>query len=236
MLLNVCQPLQAGETFTMAFHLGPEDDPLIEVGQRFFTEAFRRLGLDFAYEVYPKKRCSVMVDKGILDGVPTGPVNLNETYPNMIRVEEPVLRIKYCAYATKTKIRLYGWESLKGSPYRVEAILGFSSPEKKLPQVVKPEQLSYVNTVAQGLNKLRTERTDIFIHIYYHVQYALNTPQFQDEGIVEVGVMQESVSFPFLHRRHADLAPKLANVMKQMQAAGMIERHWSQIMEPKRGG
>lgn len=148
----------------------------------------------------------------------------------MIRVKGPSFTIRYSAFAINSKISIDGWDSLRETEYYVEAIHGYYNAEKMLSHVVKPERLSYVTSVEQALKKLLSGRTDIFIHLDQHVKKVLNTPAFKDTRITELGVMQELETYPFLHKKHVHLAPKLAAVLQQMKAEGLFERYWEQTM------
>jgi ABC-type amino acid transport substrate-binding protein len=134
------------------------------------------------------------------------------------------------AFATNAAIQLNGWESLRGATYRVEYLIG-AVVERNLQQVVKPGLLSAVATAEQALKKLRAGRTDIFVHVESLVLPLLQTPEFKDAGIAPVGVMEKQDAYPFLHNKHAALAPKLAEVMQQMKAEGLFAQYQKQAAE-----
>ncbi len=95
----------------------------------------------------------------------------------------------------------------------------------QLSKVVPPERLSFVPTIEQALKKLRAGRTDIFVYVEPLVLSVLRSAEFQDAGIQMVGMMEEFALYPFLHKKHADLAPKLAEALKQMKAEGLFEQY-----------
>jgi len=113
-------------TITMAFFEAPEKEPLFKYAELLYTEAFRRLGFGFVYEVYPLKRCSAMADAGAVDGEPGRIRDYNQMYPNLIRVEEPVLTTVYLAFSTNAAMHLNGWDSLQDTTYRVDYRIGES--------------------------------------------------------------------------------------------------------------
>jgi hypothetical protein len=232
-VLTPFQAVSAAETFTMAFFETPEKEPLLRFAELVYIEAFQRLGLEFTYAVYPQKRCGVLVNAGEVDGEPGRVGNHNQTFPNLIRVEEPIVEVKMAAFAIDPSISLDGWESLQGTTYNVEYIIGGTDTEDNLPKFVDPERLSKVATVEQALKKLRAGRTDIFIHAEELVLSVLRTEEFKDSGIVKVGLMQDHSAYPFLYKKHADIAPKLAAVLKQMKAEGLYAQYWEQAMQGK---
>ncbi len=222
------------KTITMAFEKEPDKEPLFMLAQMLYTEAFKRLGMTFAYRVYPGQRCSVMANTGRVDGEPGRFIGYSQICPNMVRVEESVATLHEAAFAKDASISLNGWESLKGTDLRVAYILGCQAEEVYLPKVVRPERLSRVATIEQALIMLDAGRTDVLIQTESSVMAVLLTPKFKDFKIVKVGIMEELDVYPFLHKRHAELAPKLARVLKEMKAQGLLEenkRHMWQLLK-----
>ena len=118
-LLIAPQGAGAVEIFTMAFGGDPAQQPLYRFYERLYGEAFRRLGYQFAYQVYPSKRASVMANGGEVDGEPQRVRDYAVSYPNLIRVNEPSFTNRVLAFATNPDIRLDGWDSLRGTPSRL---------------------------------------------------------------------------------------------------------------------
>jgi hypothetical protein len=53
----------------------------------------------------------------------------------------------------------------------------------------------------------------------------LKTDEFKDAGIREVGILMEIPIGMFLHKKHADLVPQLAETLKAMKAEeGLMEQ------------
>lgn len=227
------QRVQAVESFTMAFFASPDEEPLLKYAELVYVEAFHRLGMNFSYQVYPPKRCGVVVNSGRVDGEP-GRVGLyNQKFPNLIRVEMPIIRLRVVAFAIDPSIRLEGWDSLQGTIYHVESILGSHASGMQLPKVVAPDRLSQVVTVKQALKKLQAGRTDIFVGTEGLVLPLLQTEEFIGSNIVPVGEMQDSLYYPFLHYSRADLVPKLAGVLAQMKEEGLLEKYYQEAVRPE---
>jgi len=221
----------ATETITIAFWEEPSESLLFTWGELIYTEAFRRLGLKFQYKVYPPARSSLMADSGQIDGEPSRIMAYQEAHPNLVRVDEWVVTTKASAYAMDPNITLDGWESLRGTDYRVEYYRGVAIAERHLPEVVKAENLSTISSPEQALNKLIAGRIDVYIDTEDRVALLLKSPAFKDSGIRRAGVMEEILSYPYLHKRHAALAPKLAEALKQMKAEGLFEQYMQQAQQ-----
>lgn len=222
-LITVGPPVRAAEPFTMAFAIDPSEEPQYLFYLQIYTEAFKELGYEFRYELYPSKRCSLMANAGEVDGEPQRIFGYGDVYPNMVRVEEAIFINRTIAFATKPSIQLEGLESLKGTNYRVDYLRGSVWSRQQLQPLVKPDLLSVVSYSEQALRKLLLNRTDLFIVLEARVMVLLQNEEFKDTGIIPVTVVGTNLSYPFLHKSHAKLAPKLAEVLRQMKEDGRYE-------------
>ena len=59
----------------------------------------------------------------------------------------------------------------------------------------------------------------------------LNSAEFKDRGVRAAGIMEEVFNYPYVHKQHADLAPKLAEVLRQMKAEGLFEQYMQQAQQ-----
>jgi hypothetical protein len=198
-----------------------------------YTEVFRRLGYEFHYEGYPNERANVMAEDGDVDGEIQRAASYEKITKNLLKVEEPSFSVIVAAYAVTPGIVLHGWESLKETTYVVEYRRGSKVAENALPAVVTPENLSVISTVEQGLKKLIAGRTDIFIEQELVVAETLKTldpEEFAPSSVYQAGIMWTGASHVYLHKRHAALLPKIAEVLKAMKQEGVIE-HYKDIAQ-----
>ena len=190
-----------------------------------YREAFRRLGVELEYRHYPAKRASLMADEGRVDGELARIYAYGQQHPELIRVEEAAFSDRFVALATNPEIKLDGWESLRGTAYRVEYLHGYQRVHDKLAEVVEPAQLSAISNWRHGLKKLIRGRTDVFIDAEIVIEPLLNQEEFQSANLVVVGVMEEITIHAYLHKRHAPLAAQLSAVLKDMKREGLIEQY-----------
>ena len=190
-----------------------------------FTEAFKRMDKELVYSYYPLKRGSVMSDIGEIDGEIGRLYDYNRKHPNLIRVEEPIISIRLSAFANDPDIKLKGWESLIGTGYRVEYVMGSQICAEKLPNVVDKDKLSFVRNWSLGFNKLVAGRTDIFIVPERTVINALKTDEYKNIDIHIAGVMEEQTVHAFLYKKHKALVPKLSMILKDMKQEGLFEKY-----------
>jgi len=224
----MCQesaPALKDNTFVMAF-VRPETQYLGKWQRLIYAEIFKRLGIKAELRDYQPKRASMESDAGNIDGEAARPYKYISEHPDLIRVEESLLNINFCAFTAQASIpQLKGWESLKGTDYRVEYLRGISMPEDNLPKVVKKENLSAITEQIQGLKKLVSVRTDLFVDEESGILTLLQTPEFRDSKIRSAGVMGSASLYAYLNKKHAALAPKMAEIIKAMKAEGLIEQY-----------
>jgi polar amino acid transport system substrate-binding protein len=217
-------PILKDRSFIMAF-IRPETQYLGKWQRLIYTEVFKRLGIKTEFRDYPPKRSSIEADAGNVDGEAGRPYEYLSEHPDLVRVEE-FLNINFSAFIVKDSIpQLDGWGSLRGTDYRVEYLLGVKKPEYNLSKVVKKENLSAVAEQVQGLKKLVAGRTDLFVDEETGVLTLLNTPEFKNSKIRIAGVMEAATTYPYLHKKHAALALKMAEIIKAMKAEGLIEQY-----------
>jgi len=191
-----------------------------------YTEAFKRMGIELVYVFYPAKRASIMAAKGKIDGELARVYSYNDKLENLIRVEEPIFPVRFSAFTTNPEIELNGWESLRGTDYKVEYMRGIKRCAIKFSKVIKKENLSEVSHWSQGLRKIIAKRTDIYVEVERTVFRALKTEEFKNANIRIAGVVEEVNLYTFLNKKYANLVPQLAAILKEMKDEGTIKILW----------
>lgn len=190
-----------------------------------FTDAFRRMGKELVYIYYPPKRGSLMANSGQIDGELARGARYNGRFPNLIMVIEPIITIKISGFVVDPAIQLRGWESLAGTNYRIDYMRGQLAIQNRLQEVARPENVTAVSHWLQGLRKLASGRTDIYIGIERTLKAALSSPKLKLAGISHCCVFEEQTIHTYLHKRHRHLVDTLAGVIKEMKKAGLIEKY-----------
>jgi len=225
---GVCQessPALKDNTFVMATSR-PEDSYLGKYWRLIYTEVFKRLGIKVEFRNYPSKRASIEANDGNVDGEFARPYKYADEYPNLIRVEEILDSVNMSAFTAQDSIPpLKGWDSLKGTDYKVEYRRGFMTTASNLSKVVRRENLSDITELVQGLKKLVSGRTDLFVDEELSILTLLQTPEFKDSKIRLAGIMEPFLTYPYVHKRHTSLAPQMAEVIKAMKTEGLIEQY-----------
>ena len=221
----ICSEKQKEPEKTIVFGtIIPESISFFNEMSLIYTEAFKRLRYNFKLVNLPGERAMVDANSGVLDGEAGRIADLDSNkYPNLIRVKESIIVMKDGAYSTDTSITINGWESLRGKGFKVGLLKGIKSVEQKLPQYVEKKNIITLTDLEQCLKMLQARRIDIFIVATLVEESALmKSNKYND--IKRVGIVEEKVLYPWFHKRHKDLVPKLADILKTMKNEGTFSR------------
>lgn len=215
------------------FVWGVDGEPT-NYGNRWVTliyrEAFRRLGIPVQFEHYSLARRAALVEEGVIDGETSRIYSYGDSRPNLVRVEESLADLVFSFFTANPSLRLARIEDMRGTGYRVEYRRGILLCETAVKGVVAAEQISDVLTQGQGLKKLIAGRTDLYCDLEVYVLQELQQPEFKGANVRKVVSIGKTVpTYPYVNKKHAELAPRLAAVLKQMKAEGLIEVYRKQV-------
>ncbi len=87
-----------------------------------------------------------------------------------------------------------------------------------LTALIPPDRLTTSSHPSQSLKKLLHGRIDLYIDIDLRIRPLLQTPEFKNKKLKIAGELEAFDHYAFLHQRHAKLALKLAEVIRQMKS------------------
>lgn len=196
-----------------------------------YTDAFQQLGVGLEIRAFPAARAAAEAAAGNVDGELARSYEYEATQTALMRVPEPTFFARTIAFAQRPDIQLApGWESLRGTPYHVEYRLGYPVIAQKLAAVLPAGQLSEVRNAETGLRKLVLGRSDLYVDFADIVEAQLERAEFRNAGIRAATLLERGPVHAYLNRKHADLAPRLAAILKKMRDSGQIERYRQQAL------
>ena len=97
--------------------------------------------------------------------------------------------------------------------------------------MVQADHLSDVLGVDQGVKKLLVGCADLYCDIDAWVREQLVSPEIKGAARVRkvVDLGKSVPTYPYLNKKHAALAPRMAEVIKKMKAEGLIEGYRLQV-------
>lgn len=229
-LATLALPASALVTSSSPFAMGTDREETSFTGKWFrhiYAEAFRRLEIPVEFAVYPLPRLSLLADEGKIDGEMLRVHAYADAHPNLVRVEEAVTEVRLALYVANPALRITRLEDLAAPRLRGEYRRGVGVCESLLKQWRPKDQVLDITTTEQGLRKLVAGRTDVYCDLDLPVAEALNSPELADLGPLRkaLDVGAPTPLYPYLHRKHLNLAPRLADILRKMKAEGLIERY-----------
>ncbi|MQA36999.1 type 2 periplasmic-binding domain-containing protein [Rugamonas aquatica] len=190
-----------------------------------YTEAFQQLGVELEIRSFPAARASVEAIAGNIDGELTRAYEYGDLQSVLMRVPEAPLSSTTAAYARTPTLHLdNGWESLRGSSYRVEYRFGYLVVQQRLAEVLPQGGYTAVHSSEMGLRKLSIGRTDVYIDNVEVVDSLLESAEFRHSGIHQAGTLERKPVYAYLNKKHEKLALRLSAVLKKMRDSGEVER------------
>lgn len=199
--------------------------------RRIYPDLFRRLGMTVQFQVMPLQRLTVASDQGAIDGEVARAAAYVAQHPELVRIDEPLYDIVWTLFSTDKSLHLGSLGELAQQPWRATYLRGIGICESALKSVVPPDRLLDVSTDVQGFNMLKLGRSEL----HCSGDLTLLTLQYQPEfrgtdlshRVIDIGT---TALFPVVHKRHADLAPRMGAALRQMKAEGLIERYRAEAL------
>lgn len=191
-----------------------EGDPLSGRAFEIVREAYRRIGLEAQVELLPNERGIVSADSGDTDGDTIRMAGVEGRYPNLVRVPEAVLNYDTIAFTSGLKFKVDGWDSLR--PYSLCVIRGMKLAEKGS-EGMQRELVSSSESVMRMLKAGHCQVAILGEAIWLEIDRLGTGPLRALEPPVETTPL-----YHYVHRRHAELVPRLAAALRQLRQDGTV--------------
>jgi polar amino acid transport system substrate-binding protein len=185
---------------------------------RIVAEACRRAGIPVRLIVLPSERAMQNANQGIDDGNYVRIAGLERLYPNLVMVPEPVSEFLFTAFTRDPAMRIQGWADL--NPYNVGFINGWKIVEASTTDV---RSRTGVKDEAALFALLDKGRAEVVVVDLYSGQEVIRSLGLHGVRALEPSLERRPM-FLYLHKRHAELVPKLTEALRQMRRDGTIDR------------
>lgn len=185
---------------------------------RIMTEAFKRMGIKLKIVNLPSERAMINANEGGDDGTYSRVEGLDKQYPNLIRVSEEITRFEFVAFTRKAAFKTTGWDSLK--PYNVGIITGWKILENN---IVGAKSLTKVRDEQILFSLLLTGKVDLVVYDRQQGKVVLKQTAAEGVRALEPPLAVKGM-YPYLHKRHAELVPKLEQTLRAMKKDGTFKR------------
>jgi polar amino acid transport system substrate-binding protein len=188
-------------------------------------EACRRAGVDVEIVHLTSERSLVNADEGIDDGVFVRVAGLEEKYPNLVIVPEPITNFEFAVFTKKIDAKLANWDDLQ--PYCVGIIRGWKILEHNLSGV---KSLIIVKDETSLFSMLEEDRLDLIVYDKLQGRTLIKRNKRKDIRIIEPPLIIKPM-YLYLNKKHRELVPGLAAALREMRATGVIEGLTSKATE-----
>jgi len=201
----------------------PAQDGMLD---RIAKEAFRRIGLDVELPYLPTERSIRAANDGLHDGELNRVAGMVALYPNLVRVDEPMMDFAFVGFTRNDAIAGGRWENLK--PYQIGLIKGWKILETNVGGF---PHLTWYHSAEDLFRGLDAGRVDVILYgklIGWAVMHDLGL-----QGIRTVDPAYASrPMYMYLHRRHRELTAALTAALAAMKRDGTYAAIVDQALAP----
>lgn len=186
---------------------------------QLIAAVFRELGLEAELLIYPTatERAMLNASEGVDDGLAMRVAGLERQYPHLIRVPEPVTVNDFVAFSTRHRFATRNWQSLR--PYGVGYISGWKVFEQNVPT---GRDVTQVRDAQQLFTLLARDRVDVVL--YERWQGLAHTRAMGLAVQVMEPPLVRTPMYIYLHKKHAALVPRVAQVLARFKNDGTYDR------------
>jgi polar amino acid transport system substrate-binding protein len=179
------------------------------------VEAYRRLGMTLIAEELPAERALQTSAAGITGGEVARIAGLETYYPDLMRVPESVGRLEIKVFSAGISFPVTGWESLR--PYNFCYMHGF----KAIELASMGMQRTATATIEDLVRQLQGGGCEVAVlgsQAWITVDRLNAGPLRELEPPLDVLPL-----YHYLHRRHENLVPLVAEELRKMRSEGAID-------------
>jgi polar amino acid transport system substrate-binding protein len=180
-------------------------------------EAFGRVGVDIRVSALPGERALINANNGLDDGDLLRIAGLEKVYPNLVRIPEKVMDFEFTAFTRSNAIHISGFADLK--PYSVAYVTGWKYYENN---VKEAHEITTVRGLPELFGLLNLGRTDVVLAERWQGLWAAHEAGVK--VVPQTPPFSVSDMYIYLHKRHADLVPKVAEAIAEMKTDGTLQR------------
>ncbi len=191
------------------------------------NEAFRRVGYALKLDKMPAERALINANEGLVDGELTRIAGLEALYPNLIRVSEKFTDWEFMAFSKNRSVPST-WEAMRSRA--VGHIRGWKIYEQNLDGA---EHVTAVEDSAQLFRMLELDRIEVALYEHWLGLALLKQQGLRDVYPITPPLVTREM-FIYLNKRHAPLAPKLAEALRALKREGFYQRAYHEKLLPYR--
>ncbi len=191
-----------------------------------FQEAFKKLGFNVELILLPSQRALILSNREG-DGEASRVVNLKELSPentnNLLIVPEVIITSKLTVFVKTIDLSVKAWADL--TPYSNGARIGAKIIEANL-----PGRRTFLGNNIQLFKMLNRGRLDTVVEWYLMGIKVINNLKLSGIKPLEPPLLFKNF-YPFIHKKHKDLIPRIVRVLKEMKQDGIYHKLREQTLK-----
>jgi len=199
-------------------------------GDQVLREAFRRIGYKLVTVRMPAERALINANRGIDDGELARVGGLQKKYPNLIQVPETFLTVDMVLFSKNhPNLSVTGWDSI--AEHSVAIISGWKIMEQNFAKLGDRIKIIKTDSPEQSFSLLRNDRVDFIAYSNWSGLNYLKTHNITDIKLLGPPLAKPKF-YVYLHKKHKELVPQLAEAIKSMKADGTLQSLHDRLLKP----
>ncbi len=196
-----------------------ENIPDQQVGAEILQAVYQRLGLSVVFVDLPAKRALLESSQGRVDGEVQRVLAVQSEYPSLLAVQPSINYIEPSAFVKRLDFPVDGWRSIAG--YSIGIVRGVGSSERGTQGMARIEAVA---TMDQLMQMLAHDRIEVAVNDRFSGQLINRRLRLAATLRPLSPALERIALYHFLHERHRDLVPRVAEAVQAMAASGELER------------
>ncbi|MBW8844775.1 MAG: transporter substrate-binding domain-containing protein [Burkholderiales bacterium] len=196
-----------------------EGVPDQRIGGEILKVAYARLGIPVQFVAVPPLRSLLESSEGRLDGEVQRILNVETQYPTLIAVKPWINYIEPAAFVKRLDLKVQGWASI--APFQVGIVRGVGSSEAGTRGM---SRVTAVPSMDVLMRMVAAERIEVGVNDRLSGVLILHQLGLDAEVHPLDPPLQRIPLYHFLHVRHAELVPRIEEVLRAMAASGELEQ------------
>lgn len=206
--LLICSPVWSAPFLFNKPADTPQSRYIIEV----MTQVYSNLGLDLSIVEFNHRSSLVAANEGLLDGQLGRVIEVEDQYPNLIRIPVPIFTFSLQLASSRKDAELNDIEKMVVTE-------GYQAIDTYLAKHLYKKQLFKVKNISTQLNLLSQHKVDGALVIDFHIppvfkEQNQNVWYFRNLNTVQV--------YHYIHKKHASLAGSIEEELLRLVTNGTL--------------
>ena len=206
----------AAETATLTIVYPQEKNAFHDAAAAIIRQAYERLGIGIVFKTFPAERALQMSNRGVADGELVRIEGIDASFPNLIRVQVSHVTAEQMAFGRDPAIVIEGWASLR--PYKLVFHRGYKVAEANTAGMAR----HLASTDLAAFKMVEAGRRDLVLANRFTGAAVIEELGLRNVVMITPPVQVDPL-FHYLHRKHADLVPKITAVLRAMADDGEMD-------------